>query len=66
VRYVAAPPPATSYGAKLVNIFNSDQVFNLQQDIDEEGEEISGRSYALITSDMWSQVLKWCVICLCH
>ncbi|XP_078178002.1 ubiquitin carboxyl-terminal hydrolase 8-like isoform X2 [Carex rostrata] len=59
VPYMATPPPATSYGSKLVNMFNSDQVFNLQRDIDEEGEDVSGQSYALIASDMWSQALKW-------
>lgn len=64
VPYVATPPPATSYSSKLVNMFNLDQVFNLQRDIDEEGEDVSGQSYALIASDMWSQALKWCVISL--
>ncbi|KAJ1690524.1 hypothetical protein LUZ63_014679 [Rhynchospora breviuscula] len=59
VPYVAAPPPTTSYSSKIINMFNSDQVFNLQREIVEEGEDVSGRSYALIASDMWSQALKW-------
>ncbi|XP_010535731.1 PREDICTED: ubiquitin carboxyl-terminal hydrolase 8 isoform X2 [Tarenaya hassleriana] len=58
----------SSYGGpmKLINnIFNSDILFNLRREGDtvqngEVGEVgVSGRDFALVSSDMWLQALKW-------
>lgn len=50
---------------KLINnIFNSDILFDLRREGDapngETGEaSVSGRDFALVSSDMWLQALKW-------
>ncbi|XP_010493261.1 PREDICTED: ubiquitin carboxyl-terminal hydrolase 8 [Camelina sativa] len=58
----------SSYGGpmKLINnIFNSDILFDLKREGDalqngETGEaSVSGRDFALVSSDMWLQALKW-------
>jgi len=58
----------SSYGGpmKLINnIFNSDILFDLRREGDalqngETGEaSVSGRDFALVSSDMWLQALKW-------
>ncbi|KAG2240847.1 hypothetical protein Bca52824_097044 [Brassica carinata] len=58
----------SSYGGpmKLINnIFNSDILFDLRREGDgllngEAGEaSVSGRDFALVSSDMWLQALKW-------
>lgn len=69
VLYTAATT-GSSYGGpmKLINnIFNSDILFDLRRDGDglRDGEEeageasVSGRDFALVSSDMWLQALKW-------
>ncbi|KAJ3674554.1 hypothetical protein LUZ60_005170 [Juncus effusus] len=57
--YMVTPVQAPTYHMKIINMFNSDQVFNLQRDIVEEGIDVSHRSYALIASDVCAQALKW-------
>lgn len=61
----------SSYGGpmKLINnIFNSDILFDLRREGDalqngETGEaSVSGRDFALVSSDMWLQALKWYVL----
>lgn len=61
----------SSYGGpmKLINnIFNSDILFDLRREGDalqngETGEaSVSGRDFALVSSDMWLQALKWLVL----
>lgn len=54
---------------KLINnIFNSDILFDLRREGDalqngETGEaSVSGRDFALVSSDMWLQALKWLVL----
>ncbi|XP_020266514.1 ubiquitin carboxyl-terminal hydrolase 8 [Asparagus officinalis] len=67
ILYSASPGGSPSYGMKIIsNIFSSDLVFNLRKDDDlmqngesEDGVGVSGRSYALIPSDLWSKALKW-------
>lgn len=69
ILYTAATT-GSSYGGgpmKLINnIFNSDILFDLRREGDalqsgEAGEEasVSGRDFALVSSDMWLQALKW-------
>lgn len=66
VPYTASPAPS-SYGGPMRiinNIFNSDLVFSLRRRddclmTDDAEEGVSGRSYALIPTDMWSQALRW-------
>lgn len=59
----AATPGATSYGMKIISMFSSDLVFNLRRSEDlsqgDEEEGVSGRSLALIPSEVWLQAFKW-------
>lgn len=65
ILYTAATTGWSSYGGpmKLINnIFNSDILFDLKREGDalQSGEaSVSGRDYALVSSDMWLQALKW-------
>nr|VDC87119.1 unnamed protein product [Brassica oleracea] len=68
ILYTAATT-GSSYGGpmKLINnIFNSDILFDLRREGDDAlqsndtGEaSVSGRDFALVSSDMWLQALKW-------
>ncbi|WZZ38770.1 hypothetical protein YC2023_035029 [Brassica napus] len=67
ILYTAATT-GSSYGGpmKLINnIFNSDILFDLRREGDalqsnDTGEaSVSGRDFALVSSDMWLQALKW-------
>ncbi|XP_020583150.1 ubiquitin carboxyl-terminal hydrolase 8 [Phalaenopsis equestris] len=65
IPYTASPAPS-SYGGPMRiinNIFNSDLVFSLRRDdclmTDDAEQGFSGRSYALIPTDMWSEALSW-------
>ncbi|KAJ0981769.1 hypothetical protein J5N97_010024 [Dioscorea zingiberensis] len=64
IPYSASPAPSPYGGPmKLINnIFNSDLVFNLgrNDDLRQDAEDgVSGRTYALIPSDMWAQAVRW-------
>ncbi|PKA52294.1 Ubiquitin carboxyl-terminal hydrolase 8 [Apostasia shenzhenica] len=65
IPYTASPSPS-SYGGPMRiinNIFNSDLAFNLRRvddpTIEDTEEGVSGRGYALVPVDMWSQALRW-------
>lgn len=64
IPYTASPAPS-SYGRPMAifnSMFGSDLAFSLRRDDcptkDDAEEGVSGRSYALIPSDMWSQALR--------
>ncbi|CAN8252528.1 unnamed protein product [Cochlearia groenlandica] len=66
VLYTATTGSAYGGPMKLINnIFNSDILFDLRREGDaipdgETGEaSVSGRDFALVSSDMWLQALKW-------
>ncbi|MQM04952.1 hypothetical protein Taro_037752 [Colocasia esculenta] len=64
ILYTASAAASSYRGAmKFINFFNSDLVFNLRREEDsrqdESEAEVSGRSYALVRTDMWLQALRW-------